>query len=146
MINKTRILITGGYGFVGSHLIKKLDKYNFTFLGYPKPYSYVDHIDIARKSYLYFTTSISETKGMAVLEQLSAGVPCVTHKDIFQAGINYKTGIIVKRDINSYCNAIEEIMENVDLRNKMSKFAANYAKELYNPSKLIKNVVKYYKQ
>ena len=28
MTNKTKILITGGYGFVGSHLIKKLDSYS----------------------------------------------------------------------------------------------------------------------
>jgi glycosyltransferase involved in cell wall biosynthesis len=125
---------------------KRLDKYNFTFFGYPKPYSYAEHIDIARKSYLYFTTSISETKGMAVLEQFAAGVPCITHKNIFQAGISYKTGIIVKRDIDSYCSAIEEIMEDSDLRCKMSKFAVNYVKDLYNPSKLIKNVVKYYKE
>ena len=38
MINKTRILITGGYGFVGSHLIKKLDKYkkNLELICYDK--------------------------------------------------------------------------------------------------------------
>ena len=38
MTNKTKILITGGYGFVGSHLIKKLDKYkkNLELICYDK--------------------------------------------------------------------------------------------------------------
>ncbi len=38
MSKKTKILITGGYGFVGSHLIKKLDKYkeNLEIICYDK--------------------------------------------------------------------------------------------------------------
>ena len=128
----------------GLKIAERLDKYKFLFLGHPNPYSYKEHIDTARSCYLYYTTSISETKGMAVLEQLSAGVPCITHPNIFQSGINYKTGIITKRNIDSYCEAIEEIMENSSLRESMSEFSSKYIKETYDSKKLIQNVVKYY--
>ena len=53
----------------------------------------------------------------------------------------YRLGYISHDD-----DAIEEIMENKKLRSSMSKFASNYVRELYNPKKLIENVVRYYEE
>jgi glycosyltransferase involved in cell wall biosynthesis len=104
----------------------KLKMYDFMFMGESRGYNYNDHIDAARKAYLYISTSISETKGMALLEQWSAGVPSVTHPGIYQHGRHYDTGIIVNRDVDSYCKAITEIMESNDLREDLSSGARNY--------------------
>ena len=101
-------------------------KYNFKFIGYPTPYDYFSHIDEAKLSRLYFSTSLSETKGMSLMEQWSAGIPSVTHSKIYMHGLNYKTGIITNRDVESYCDAIDEIMENKDLYNALSKGCRQY--------------------
>tara|TARA_B100000131_G_C18117411_1_gene611736 strand:- start:2008 stop:2961 length:954 start_codon:yes stop_codon:yes gene_type:complete len=128
----------------GLEVSKRLGKYNFLFLGHPKPYDYNSHIGIARSSYVYFTTSISETKGMALLEQMAAGVPSVTHSKIYQNGVNYKTGIIAERTVDAYCKAIEEIVEDKELRESMSKYSSDYVKSNFDPEDLAKQAVRYY--
>lgn len=120
---------------------KKLEKYKFLFLGYPEKYSYQKHIDKAKRVALYFSTSLSETKGMTLLEQWAAGVPSVTHPKIYQHGINYKTGIVTNRDVDSYCEAIDEIMSDDLMRSDMSKYCVNYVREQYNPEKLIEKYI-----
>ena len=120
---------------------KKLGKYKFLFLGYPKKYSYRKHIDKAKRAALYFSTSLSETKGMTLLEQWAAGVPSVTHPKVYQHGVNYKTGIVTNRDVDSYCEAIDEIMSDDLMRSDMSKYCVNYVKEQYNPEKLIEKYI-----
>ncbi|MAG40253.1 hypothetical protein CMI41_04780 [Candidatus Pacearchaeota archaeon] len=111
----------------------KLKQYEFLFLGDGRPYKYSDHIETARRAHLYVSTSLSETKGMALMEQWAAGVPSVTHPKIYQHGENYKTGIITNRDIDSYCDAISEIMENSKLRNDLSLGARKFILENFNP-------------
>jgi len=125
----------------------RLDKYQFLFLGEGSPYSYNDHIKVAKKAYLYISTSLSETKGMALMEQWSAGVPSVTHPKIYQHGENYKTGIITNRDVDSYCEAISEIANNARLRSDLSMGAREFILNKFNPKliteqylKIIKNV------
>lgn len=114
----------------------KLKQYEFLFLGDGKPYNYNDHIEDAKKAYLYISTSLSETKGTALMEQWSAGVPSVTHPKVYQHGENYKTGIITSRDIDSYCEAILEIMENSELRKDLSLGSRGFMVKNFN-SKLI---------
>jgi glycosyltransferase involved in cell wall biosynthesis len=111
----------------------ELKQYEFSFLGDGRSYKYGDHIEDAKKAYLYISTSLSETKGMALMEQWSAGVPSVTHPKIYQHGENYRTGIITNRDINSYCEAISEIMENSNLRNNLSLGAREFMLENFDP-------------
>ena len=111
----------------------KLKQYEFLFMGDGRPYGYSGHIEEAKRAYLYISTSLSETKGMALLEQWSAGVPSVTHPKIYQHGENYRTGIITSRDIDSYCDAISEIMSNKELREDMSKGAREFVLEEFNP-------------
>ena len=116
----------------GKDVASKLNKYKFIFLGDSSPYDYQQHINIAKKAKIYFSTSLSETKGMALMEQWACGVPSVTHPKIYMHGENYKTGIITNRDINSYCDAIEEIMSNPILHNNLSSGAVKWVKENFN--------------
>ena len=120
----------------GLKVADKLDKYEFRFIGHPRAYNYFSHIREAKRAKVYYCTSLSETKGMALAEQWSAGVPSVTHPKIYLHGKNYETGIITNRDVDSYCEAIEEIMENDDLYNHLSLGASNFAKEEFDPMKL----------
>jgi glycosyltransferase involved in cell wall biosynthesis len=107
-------------------LKEKLTKYNFNIMGYPKPYNYLQHIEIAKRAYLYVNTSISETKSQTLMESWSSGVPSVTHPKIYLHGINYETGIITSKTIEDYCEAITEVMENPVLRKRMSEGARAY--------------------
>jgi len=111
----------------------KLKQYEFLFLGDGKPYDYNDHMEDAKRAYLYISTSLSETKGMTLLEQWSAGVPSITHPKIYQHGENYKTGIITNRDVDSYCEAILEIMDNKRLRKDLSEGAREFMLNKFDP-------------
>lgn len=113
-----------------------LKQYEFLFLGDGRPYDYRDHIGEAKRASLYICTSLSETKGTALMEQWSAGVPSVTHPKVYLHGENYRTGIVTNRTVESYCEAISEIMENSELRKDLSTGARKYMLENFD-SKLI---------
>lgn len=106
----------------------KLSQYDIRLVGYPNPYKYFDHIDEAKKAYLYVSTSISETKSQTLMESWASGVPSVTHPKIYLHGINYETGIITNKNLNDYSEAIREIMDNKVLRNRLSEGAISYVK------------------
>ena len=120
----------------GLKVAKKLDKYKFKFMGHPKPYEHYSHIDEAKRAKIYFSTSLSETKGMALAEQWAAGVPSVTHPKIYLHGKNYSTGIITSRSVEDYCEAIEEIMENNRLYARLCVGARTFAEEELCPLKM----------
>ena len=116
---------------------KSLPQYRFLLLGRDSPYSYKKHISEAKGAALYFSSSISETMGLALAEQWAAGVPSVTHPNIYLHGENYKTGIITNRDVSSYCNAIIEIMENEALRKNLSQGARAYMEKNFSSEYII---------
>lgn len=121
-------------------LAKRLrGKYNFKFLGHPRPYKYEEHIEQAKKAKLYISTSISEVTGLAIAEQWAAGTPSVTHPKIYQHGKNYKTGIIVNKTLDNYIEAIEEIMDDEALWAHLSSGAIEYSDLLFNPETLMFN-------
>lgn len=103
-------------------------KYDFEFLGFPEPYSYLQHIEAAKNCHLYFTTSLSETMGLAILESFCSGLPAILHPKIYLDLPNYQAGIITSRDLDSYCQAIEEVMENTVLYSFLSQGAQDYIK------------------
>lgn len=116
----------------GLEVAKALPKYKFAFLGHPNPYNYLEHIKEAKKYHLYFTTSLSETMGLAVWEQSMAKIPCITHPAINFVQDNYRAGIVARRNVSAYCQAITEIMENSTLHSSLAKNAREYALDLYN--------------
>jgi len=140
-----------------SHMVKdikfakevasRLGKYDFVFMGDGEKYRYDEHIDKAKKAYIYMSTSLSETKGMALMEQWAAGVPSITHPKIYQHGEHYGTGIVTNKDINSYCDAVKEVMENDNLRRDLSDGARLFMLRRFDPkliaqqySRIIDNV------
>lgn len=118
-------------------LKNKLNKYNFNIMGYPKPYNYLQHIDIAKRACLYVNTSISETKSQTLMESWASGVPSVTHPKVYLHGVNYETGIITNKTLDDYSEAITEIMENKILRNNLSDGAHQYVKDNLSEKSLI---------
>jgi glycosyltransferase involved in cell wall biosynthesis len=113
-------------------------KYQFKFIGYPKSYDYMQHIESAKKSKLLIITSYSETMGLAMTEGWQSGIPSISHPKIYLHGENYKTGIITNYDIDSYVSAIEEIMDDPVLYKNLSEGATNYMQENFSPNKIIK--------
>jgi len=114
-------------------LEQKLRKYKFLFLGDKKAFDYMKHVSVASRAKLYINTSLSETKGMAQLEQMAAGVPSVVHPKIYCHGENYVTGIITNKTIDDYADAIKEILEDNSLRQMMRVGARKYVEKNYNP-------------
>ena len=124
---------------------EKLPEYTFKFMGDRVNYDYLDHIAIASKAALYINTSLSETKGMAQLEQMAAGVPSVTHPGIFCCGESYTTGIVTNKTVENYVKAIREIMEDKDLHDNLSNGSIDYIKKNFSPEETVKkyfNLVK----
>lgn len=115
----------------------RLKKYNFKFIGYPNSYEYFSHIEDAKRSKIYFSTSLSETMGMTLLESWCSGLPSVTHPKIFMHGENYSTGIITNRTVDDYCVAIEEIMQNDRLYKDISESAYQYMHDNFS-DKIVK--------
>lgn len=118
---------------------KLKNKYRFIFLGYPKPYHYLEHINLAKRAKIYFSSSISETMGLAVLEQMACKTPVVTHPKIYISGKDRETGRVVAKNLNEYCQAIESLMEDNDLWNKTSEGALKYVEENFNDELIYQN-------
>jgi len=126
------------------HFAKKIEqrlkgKYEFKYIGYPRPYNYFEHIEDAKRSKLLIVTSLSETMGLAMAEAWQSGVPSVSHPKIYLHGENYKTGIITSYDVDSYVQAINEIMTDDRLYNHLSNGAIKYMEDNFSPSVIINN-------
>lgn len=116
----------------GLNVAKSLPQYQFEFLGYPKPYNYEEHVLSAKRCHLYFTTSLSETMGLTILESNCSGLPVISHPKIYLDVPNYQNGIITNRDVESYCEAIDEIMNNEQLYFQLKNSSQNYIKENFS--------------
>jgi len=119
-------------------LERRLRKYKFLFLGDKKAFDYREHVSLASRAKLYINTSLSETKGMAQLEQMAAGVPSVVHPKIYSHGENYVTGIITNKTIDDYADAIKEILEDNYLRQMMRVGAREYVENNYGPADIVR--------
>ena len=120
----------------------KLKKYKFIIMGHPNPYSYKNHIEIAKKAKIYFSTSLSETKSNTVAEQMACGTPCITNQNIFFKGLDGKTGIITDGTTESYCNAIDKIMSDNSLYLSMRKQSSLYCREYFDHRKIIEDYLR----
>lgn len=99
---------------------KNLPQFKFKFIGYPSPYNYSEHIRSAKQSHIYFSTSLSETMGCTIIEQLYAKIPCIIHPKINLELSNRHDGIVVPKTLNAYCEAIEEVMSDSLLYDKIA--------------------------
>jgi len=117
-------------------------EYPFEFIGYPRPYQYEGHIEKAKKAKLYFTTSISETMGLTLLESWACGTPSISHPQVYMFGENYKTGIITNKSVKAYSKAIREIMENDLLYKELSNGCREYILENFNDDIIFDNYIR----
>lgn len=113
-----------------------LPEYKFKFLD---RYEHISHIPSAKKSKLYISTSLSETMGLALLEQWAAGIPSITHPKIYMHGINYFTGIITNRTPEDYADAIREAMEDELLYKQMSIGCRKFVEERFSSARIMKD-------
>lgn len=111
---------------------KALPQYDFKFIGYPNPYDYLKHIPEAKECHLYFTTSVSETMGLALCESWASGLPSVSHPRIEIMGENYSTGIITNKTIEEYVKAITQIMEDNNLYLHLKSGAQEFVKKNFS--------------
>lgn len=105
-------------------------------MGYPSTYRYMDHVDPAARYSVYLITSLSETKSEAVLEQLSAGVPVVSHPGVFMMGSHYKTGIVCNRDTEELAAAALNILNDRHLMEDLSLGARSFILENFKKENL----------
>ena len=115
-----------------------LPQFNFKFLGYPKPYNYCEHIEQAKKSKLLINTSLSETMGLAMMEAWTSSVPSISHPKIYMHGENYRTGIITNKTIESYKEAIIEVMSDDILYSELRRGSAEFIKENFSNDIILK--------
>ncbi|MDB2481627.1 glycosyltransferase [bacterium] len=121
---------------------KRLPELKFIIMGHPHPYSYGNHIEIAKKAKLYFSTSLSETKSNTVAEQMACGTPCITNENIFFKGLDQKTGIITDGKTESYCNAIKKILSDKSLYLHMKKNSSEYCRDYFNNNEIVYNYLR----
>jgi len=121
---------------------KRLPSLKFIIMGHPHPYSYENHIEIAKKAKIYFSTSFSETKSNTVSEQMDCETPHGTKKKIIFKGLDKETGIITDGSTESYCNAINEILSNKSLYSHMKKKSSEYCRDYFNHNEIVLNYLR----
>lgn len=112
-------------------IVDKMD-----LIGYPSVYRYPEHIGRASRYAGFVSTSLSETKSEAVLEQMAAGIPCITHPGVFMMGQHYKTGIVVEKNIDAMAAAANRILEDRELREDLAYGARSFILENFSKEKL----------
>ena len=80
---------------------------------------------------------------MSLAEQWACGIPSVTHPNIYLHGNNYETGIITNRNVDDYCDAISEIMEDESLYRRLSNGCIKFIKESFSDSLIIENYLNF---
>lgn len=105
-----------------------------------------DIIDLYRISDIYLSPSIIESFGVATLEAMSAGLPCVvTNVQGSRDIVKPEYGFLIKsKDSHGMSNALEYLIKNHDIRKKMGHKAANIARN-YNWSNIAQKYIKVYK-
>ena len=126
--------------------VKKNKIHDIQFVGYVQG-------ELKKKVFLssdiYFFPTYGEGMPSSVLEAMAFGLPVVTRpvgglKDFF---VNGKMGFITKsKDPEVLTELIEKLIIDQELRNNISKYNCNYAKEHFLASKVAKRVENIYKE
>tara|TARA_A200000159_G_scaffold164855_1_gene196797 strand:+ start:3971 stop:4948 length:978 start_codon:yes stop_codon:yes gene_type:complete len=114
---------------LAKEVANNLSEYKFLFMGEESRYSYEDHIYDASRAMLYINTSISETKGMAQLEQMAAGVPSVVSNGVYSKGIDGHTGFFSERSVDSFCSLIKKVLSDPKKLSLMRDASREYVRK-----------------
>jgi glycosyltransferase involved in cell wall biosynthesis len=105
--------------------------------------------DILGITDLFLLPSANESFGLAVLEALACGVPCVTTNagGLPEVNIDGETGFTVGvGDIHALSEKVKIILDDKSLRQKFQKNAKKISREMYNSDKIVPQYIEYYKR
>ncbi|MDM5221855.1 glycosyltransferase family 4 protein [Peribacillus sp. NJ11] len=105
--------------------------------------------EIYQKSVIYILPSYNEGMPMSILEAMSFGLPIISTKvgSIPSVIINNENGFLVEPgDIQNLGNAVEQLLKDEQMIERMGNNNINKIKEQYNIHESIENIVKIYSQ
>ena len=86
-------------------------------------------VELYNQSDIYFQPSLAESQGIAVIDAMMMGLPCVVSNagGLPESVVNGKTGYIVDpHDTDTMVEKILDLLENEDLRRKMGNAGKEY--------------------
>lgn len=99
------------------------------------------------KSMIYFQPSLLESHGIAVIEAMSYGLPCVTSDagGLPESVIHCETGYTCSpEDIDCFSSKLIKLLENPELREKMGDSGQKRAKDLFSEEVQESNLLNLY--
>ncbi len=145
--NKVRLFMVGdGSDRVKmEQLCRELNLCNYiTFLGKQENVE-----DVLNATDVFLLPSAEESFGLAVLEALACGVPCVTTNagGLPEVNVHGETGFNVDiGDIDAFAEHIEMIIRDQNLMKKFSVNARDHASTKYNSNKIVPQYLEYYQK
>ena len=94
--------------------------------------------DYLQKTFVYFHPSLLESHGIAVIEAMAHGVPCVSSNagGLKESIIDGETGYLFDpNDTQSFAEKIIYLLENADERDRLSINAVKHVKENFSDEK-----------
>lgn len=103
---------------------------------------------VYKESDIFVFCSNSETQGMCVLEAAVSGLPIIVNKDAAYEGmvINNKNGYILPTNVDVFANKIINLLQNPKLSQKFSRNSPLVVQKKFNPEKIVRKLIHYYKQ
>jgi len=146
--NRVKFMLVGD-GYLKPELEKEAKKMNLE-----KQIIFAGAVEAAEiKNYyaagdIFVYASKSETQGMIITEAMYAGLPIVAVKatGIESLVENDVNGILTSENKEEFISAIEKLIEDKDLRDKMSQESKIIAREKYTASASAQKMLEVYKQ
>lgn len=128
-------------------LHKYIKKYDFkvTFAGNIDNFQIPNYLNKCR---IFILPSLYEGHPKVLLEAMSCGLPCIgTNVDGIKEEITHlKNGYLCKTNPESIAKAIQELIKNEKLRNKIGRNARKHVLDNYTLDKIVKMELKLYKE
>tara|TARA_B100000315_G_scaffold33361_1_gene28042 strand:+ start:1182 stop:2279 length:1098 start_codon:yes stop_codon:yes gene_type:complete len=94
-----------------------------------------DPVSYYSKSYIYFQPSLIESHGIAVIDAMASGLPCVVSNvgGLRESIINNKTGFLVApTNVNGFVEKIVLLLDNVELSKRLGLSGKRFAHEKFS--------------
>ncbi|MBD3226423.1 MAG: N-acetyl-alpha-D-glucosaminyl L-malate synthase BshA, partial [Caldithrix sp.] len=103
--------------------------------------------DILAISDLFILPSENESFGLAALEAMACGVPCITSNagGLTEVNIDGETGFVCEvGDIEAYAASVLKLINDTDLRQKFSQNALKISQQKFNADRIVQQYIDYY--
>jgi glycosyltransferase involved in cell wall biosynthesis len=122
------------------NMCKKIDELKLN--QFAKIVEYInDPVSYYSKSYIYFQPSLIESHGIAVIDAMASGLPCVVSNvgGLRESIINNKTGFLVEpSNVNGFVEKIVLLLNDVELSKRLGLSGKRFAHEIFS-----ENIQKY---